>query len=538
MPNEDAFDYVIIGAGSAGCVLANRLSADPNLRILLLEAGPRDRQPLVHLPFATAKLWPDPRLVWGFDTEPQAELGGRRLPVPRGKLLGGTSSINGMMAIRGHARDYDAWRDQGLPGWGFDDVLPYFKRLESDWRGSGPFHGGDGPVAISRHPAPSPMLERAQEAARAMGFPLTDDFNGAQTEGFGLPDFTVRRGRRASAAAAYLRPAIKRANLTVHVNAQAERITFDDGRATGVSYRHDGNDRHVQAKREVILSGGAINSPQLLMLSGIGPGEELRRLGLPVHIDRPAVGANLQDHPGAGMEFALNPDWGFDRNLRFDRMVAAALRWVLTGGGPFGAPPMVISANLATAADPSLVDLHFLLIPLAMDSRVWFPGIRKPRGPVMGAMWSLNYPRSRGHLSLRSADPRAAPRIQYNLLQDPFDQTEMVRGYKLLRKLMSQPPLAELLGPMLRPAPEPTSDTAILDYIRSAAATAFHPAGTCRMGADEEAVVDASLRVRGVAGLRVVDASIFPSLPGGNTNLPVMMVAEKAADMILDGVVG
>jgi len=533
--SAEAFDYIIVGAGSAGCVLANRLS-ETGARVLLLEAGGSDRRLEVRLPLTVSKLWPNPAVTWGFVSEPEPELDCRRLPVARGRMLGGTSSLNGMMAIRGHAADYDGWRDQGLAGWGWDDVLPYFRKLERHWRGASDLHGGQqGRVSVQPHPAPSPLIEPARAAAASLGYPLTDDFNGARTDGFGMPDFTIERGRRASAADAYLRPALGRPNLKLITGALVERVTFEGQVATGVSFRQAGQFCRARATREVLLCGGAINSPQLLLLSGIGPAADLQHHGIAVLADRPDVGAHLQDHPGSAIEFELDRRWAFEEQLRFDRVVGAFVRWYLTGDGIMGAPPLAISANIASRPGDSTVDLHFLLVPLAMETHVWFPGVRPRHGPRLSAMWSLNYPASRGRLELASPDPTEHPRIRFNLLSAPEDRAAMIHGYRVLRALVRQPALAAVTGAMTKPAREPMTDDEILAHVRATAGTAYHPSGTCRMGADDASVVDGTLRVRGVERLRVVDASIFPRLPGGNTNLPVIMVAEKAADLIRAG---
>ena len=536
MQDELQFDYVIVGAGSAGCTLANRLTEDGRTRVLLLEAGGTGKRLDVSLPLAVSKLWPNPDITWGFLSEPEAELNGRRLPVARGRMLGGTSSLNGMMAVRGHPADYDGWRDMGLPGWGFDDVLPYFRKLENHWRGDTPLHGGAGPVSVQPHPSPSPLYPLAQQAAVSLGYNLTNDFNGERTDGPGMPDFTItRRGRRASTAQAYLDPARRRPNLTVMTDAPVHRILIENGRASGVLFCVGDQERIARANAEVLLCGGAINSPQLLMLSGIGPAADLRALGITPLVDSAEVGGNLQDHPGAAMEFELDRRWAFEEEVRFDRLATSLVRWFTTGKGVMGAPPLAISANVATQPGNPEIDLHFLLVPLAMETRVWFPGIAPRHGSRLGAMWSLNYPHSRGRLTIASADPKAHPLIHFNLLSDPRDQAAMIHGYRTLRDLVAQPALAAATGAMTRPLREPRSDAEILAHVRDTAMTAYHPSGTCRMGGDAQSVVDGALKVRGVSGLRVVDASIFPRLPGGNTNLPVIMTAEKAADMIRRG---
>jgi choline dehydrogenase len=532
MPMADP-DYIVIGAGSAGAVIAARLSE--HATVLLLEAGGPSRNLLYRMPAALTKLWFNPKSSWGLSTEPEAALGGRKVPVPRGRALGGSSAINGMVYNRGSAFDYDNWAASGLGiDWSYAGLMPYFRRIEDHWRGESAWHGADGPVRISPHSAVNPLYPKAIAAAKAMGFAETTDFAGAQPEGFGTPEFTTdRKGRRVSAADSYLRLAEGRANLRVETAAVVTRINIENGRAASVDYRHHGQQKTTRAQREVILCGGAIASPQLLLLSGIGPADELRAVGVtPLH-DAPAVGRNLQDQPACSFDAeALCPAM-FEHTLRADRFALAALQWAAGWGGPLASPPLLVSAIIRTKAGLPAPDMRVMLGSVAFDSRVWFPGIRKGKGHITTAAFSLCYPKSRGYLTLGSSDPLLAPRIAYNLYAEPQDLVEMRRGYRLMRDLQQQDALRDVIGRVTRPDVEPKTDDEIEAFLRATTATTSHPIGSCRMGVGEDAVVDGELRVRGIDGLRVADASIFPTQIAGNPNGPVMAIGEKAADIIL-----
>jgi choline dehydrogenase len=529
---QAAHDYIVIGSGSAGAVVAARLSEDPAVSVLLLEAGPRDRHPLQLMPLAFPRVALGRIGTWQFESEPEPELHGRRLPIPRGRTLGGTSSVNAMIAVRGNRRDYDDWAALGLAGWSFAEVLPYFRRLERHWRGASAWHGGDGPVRISRMEGPDLLWEHHRAAAEAAGIPYCDDPNGAEQDGISIMESTVGDGRRASSARAYLRPAMRRANLTVETGALVGRIVVRGGRATGVEYAVGGRLRTAQAGSEIVLAAGAYGSPQVLMLSGIGQADELRAAGVePVH-ELPGVGRDLADHPVVINEYDLHGDEGLTRHLRADRAALAAVRWFAGGTGPFAYTGTLANVFLRSREGLDRPDVQMMCLPLSGDARVWVPGLQ--RKPVSRLSVRTGYLplKSRGWVRLRSADPRDPPRIFLNMFSAPGDIEGMVRSIHLTRSIYAQSPLRELIARENRPGGEVRSDAELAEFVRAHATHRAHPACSCRMGTDDGAVVDAALRVRGIDGLRIADASVMPALPRGNPNLACMMIGEKAADLI------
>ena len=531
VPNNASFDYIIVGAGSAGCVFANRLTANGRHRVLLLEAGGPDRNIWIHIPLGYGKLFSNPKVNWLYTTEPEPELNNRRVIQPRGKVMGGSSSINGLLYIRGQHEDYDHWRQLGNAGWSFNDVLPYFRRAEDQERGADDLHGVGGHLKVSDVCEPHPLCEAFIEAAQKSGFPRNDDFNGATQEGAGYFQLTARNGRRWSTAVGYLKEAKRRGNLTVVANALAARILFSGRRAIGVEYRQGGATHTAHANAEVIVSGGAFNSPQLLQLSGLGPAKILRELGIDVIADMPGVGADLQDHLQIRMLYrCTEPITMNDVINNWRHRYAAGLRYLLSRKGLLTIGAGYAGAFLRTRPDLASPDVQFHFLIFSSDAAGAtlhpFPGF-------MASVCQLR-PDSRGFVRIASRDPAVPPAIQPRYLSARSDCDCVVDGMKLLRRVMDQPVMRRYIAEEHAPGEQCVSDADLLAFARQTGTTVYHPTSTCRMGSDPNAVVDERLRVRGFEGLRVIDASIMPTVVSGNTNAAAVMIGEKGADMVLE----
>ncbi len=526
----EAYDYLVVGAGTAGCVLASRLSEDPGTQVALIEAGPRDNHPFIHIPATVGAAIGTPAINWRFMTVPQEHLAGRAIPIPRGHVLGGSGSINGMVYFRGHPSDFDDWAAAGNPGWSYREVLPYFLRSEhNEAYPDSPYHGHEGPMNVKFIARPNPMTPAFLEAMQGLGFRPTADFNGPTTEGYGPRQGTILKGRRVSTATAYLRPATHRRNLTVLTDTRAVRITIENRRAVGVSVLSAAGASQLAARREVIVAGGAILSPQLLMLSGIGDQQELRAAGIPVVQHLPGVGGNYHDHLAVGVLMEMNNSESYGISWRAaPRGVLNLLEYALFRSGPLASNVFEATAFIRTQPGLARPDLQ-VVFQAARRNPNTFPF---PLGHGFAISLVGLYPQSRGRVRLASSDPRAAPLVDPQLLSQPEDVETLLRGLKLGRQVTRAPSFVRYRAVEVQPGPAVHDDAALIDYIRRAAATVHHPCGTCRMGPDAQAVVNERLEVHGIAALRVADAAVFPRLVGGNTNAAVVMVAEKAADMI------
>ena len=529
-----AFDYVIVGAGSAGCTLANRLTEDPDCRVLVLEAGGWDNDFWIHVPLGWGKVYKERRHDWMYDTQAEPAAGNRRMEVARGKVIGGSSSVNAMAYVRGHRGDFDRWDRNGAAGWSYRDVLPYFKKQESWEGGETEYRGGDGPLTTRRSRYTDPLVDAYIEAAGQAGHPFNADYNGAEQYGIGRMQATIRNGRRASAAAAYLHPVRARKNLSIEINAHATRVVFEGQRAVGVEYRQGVETKIVRAEREVLLCGGTINSPQLLMLSGVGAPEELAAHEIPVTIALPGVGKNLQDHVAALAVYGRNGGGPVQRNLRLDRIAMALAQGYLFGTGFTTDLPGGVIAFLNTPRATTLPDTQLLFIAGPLGAGPYLPPFKQAFEDTFACRIVVLRPESRGTISLASSDPLAHPRILQNLLSADNDWQTLKAAVALFGEVARQPAIKPFIARKIAPSPDIRTDEQLETFVRNTVVTTHHPCGTCKMGSDrdETAVVDPHLRVRGAENLRVVDASVFPDMIGANINAAVIMMAERAADLI------
>ena len=530
----EAYDYIVTGAGSAGCAIAGRLSEDGRFRVLLLEAGPKDTYPWIHVPLGYHKTYTNPKVNWMFDSEPEPELNNRIMYQPRGKVLGGTSSINGMVYMRGNAADYDEWRQRGCEGWDYESVLPYFKKAEDNVRGADEFHGSGGPLKVTDHRWQPTLAKALHEAAVEAGIPANPDFNGKNQEGVGYYQTTINgKARRWSSARAYLSDARQRKNLTIVTGAHANRVLIENGRAVGVEYRTAAGVQTARANREVIVSGGVYGSPQLLQLSGLGPAEHLQKHGIKVVKDMPGVGNNLHDHFNTYVAFRCSQKVTMnDIALSFPRQVLAAMQYAFGGTGPLASMGLFVGAFLRSDKRLERPDLQINMFAWATKERTRQGVIPQPFSAFMLSPVHLK-PEGRGTVRLKSPDPLAPPEIRFNFLRTAYDWQALIEGTRICREIARQPALKPFLVEEVMPGPSVNDDASLREFIRANGVSNLHPVGTCRMGRGVEDVVDPQLRVHGIERLRVADASIMPAIVAGNTNAPSIMIGEKASDLVL-----
>ncbi|MEM8704181.1 MAG: choline dehydrogenase [Pseudomonadota bacterium] len=527
----DTFDFIIVGAGSAGCAMASRLSEDPNNRVVVLEFGGTDVGPLIQMPAALSYPMNMPIYDWGYESEPEPHLGGRRLATPRGKVIGGSSSINGMVYVRGHACDFDTWEEMGASGWGYRHVLPYYKRMEQNPQGQAGWRGTDGPLHVKRGTKWNPLFHAFRDAGRQAGYGVTEDYNGERQEGFGDMEMTVHNGRRWSAANAYLKPALKRGNLDLIKGALVRKVMIENNRAVGVEFETGGEVREVRATREVILAASSINSPKILMLSGIGPADQLSELGIDVVSDRPGVGANLQDHLELYIQQACTQPITLYKHWNLFSKALIGAQWLFFKNGLGASNQFESCAFIRTKAGVKYPDVQYHFLPFA----VRYDGQAAAEGHGFQAHVGPMRSKSRGRVSLTSSDPKAKPSILFNYMSHDEDWEDFRTCIRLTREIFGQEAFADYRGKEIQPGDTVQSDEQLNDFIREHVESAYHPCGTCRMGATDDplAVVDPECRVIGVDGLRVADSSIFPLITNGNLNGPSIMVGEKASDHIL-----